>query len=140
MDWAKVAAKLGVTEQQLQNALRDTKVWIGQTGVEPTPEVFIKHLAALLHKPEALVKDALGPTGILDPGGSKPGDPKGGSPKPGDPKPGDPKPGDPKGGGPKPGDPKGGDPKPGDPKGGDPKPGDPQGGGTVKTPPAAPGK
>lgn len=89
---AKAAAKLGVSPQQLENALRDTKVWINQAGKEPTPGLIVQHVADLLHKPVAAVKEALAP--LLDPGPGQDGGKGKGGDKGKDPGPGKDKGGD----------------------------------------------
>jgi hypothetical protein len=70
-DWDAVAGQLGVTAQQLEDALRATKIWIGE-GESPTPDMFVQHVADLLHQPVAKVKAALEGAGVFrDDGGGK---------------------------------------------------------------------
>ncbi|NUR25075.1 MAG: hypothetical protein HOV83_04380 [Catenulispora sp.] len=63
-DWNAVAKKLGVTAQQLEDALRATKIWIGEAG-DPTPDMFVQHVADLLHQPVDKVKSALEDAGVF---------------------------------------------------------------------------
>lgn len=63
-DWNAVAKQLGVTAQQLEDALRATKGWIGEGG-ETTPDAFIQHVADLLHQPVAKVKSVLEDAGVF---------------------------------------------------------------------------
>lgn len=65
-DWAAVAAKLGTTPDQLQDALKNTKIWMGQqTSPVQTPSAFLQHLADLLHQPVAKVKTVLYEAGVF---------------------------------------------------------------------------
>lgn len=79
-DWAKMAKDLGVTADQLQKALVDTKIWIGDSGVKPTPDVFLQHVAGLLHLPVDKVTKVLNDGGVFreDPGARKDKDPSAG--------------------------------------------------------------
>ncbi|WP_344661179.1 hypothetical protein [Catenulispora subtropica] len=63
-DWAAIAGKLGVTEKQLQDALAATKLWI-RDQAHPAPDLFIQHVADLLHRPVAEVKTVLTDAGVF---------------------------------------------------------------------------
>lgn len=79
--FAAVAKALGVTVDQLNDAMRATKVWAGTSGVDVTPEVFADHVASILHVPAAKALAAFKANGFFsDPGPGKPGGQK---PKPG---------------------------------------------------------
>jgi hypothetical protein len=76
-DWNAVAGQLGATAQQLQDALMDTKVWMGGLA-HPTPDMFLQHIADLLHQPVAKVKTVLYDADVLrdkSSQGDKPGEP-----------------------------------------------------------------
>ncbi|NUP46639.1 MAG: hypothetical protein HOW97_04910 [Catenulispora sp.] len=65
-DWAAIAAKLGTDAQHLQDALMNTKIWLGQqTHPTETPEAFLQHVADLLHQPVATVKTVLYDAGVF---------------------------------------------------------------------------
>ena len=59
-DFAKIAAKLGVTTDRLIEALTAAKMSLA-TSNNPTPDAFIAAAAAELGLPVSLVQDALGP-------------------------------------------------------------------------------
>jgi len=63
----KAAKDLGVTRAALENALTQTKVWIGSTGAQPTPELIAAHVASILGKNADQVLKILEADGILDP-------------------------------------------------------------------------
>lgn len=72
---AAVAKDLGVTVDQLNDALRATKEWFGTTGAEPTPEAVAAHVGSILHVPAAKVLASFKAHGLFDDksGGKKPG-------------------------------------------------------------------
>ncbi|NUR58266.1 MAG: hypothetical protein HOV87_06165 [Catenulispora sp.] len=72
---AAVAKDLGVTVDQLNDALRATKEWFGTTGTEPTPEAVAAHVGSILHVPAAKVLASFKAHGLFDDksGGKKPG-------------------------------------------------------------------
>lgn len=79
---AAVAKDLGVTVDQLNNALLATKEWVGASGTNPTPEIVAAHVAGILHVPTAEVLASFKAHGLFDestkgkPGPKKPGDGK----------------------------------------------------------------
>jgi hypothetical protein len=80
-DSSTIAKSLGVTVDQLDSALRDTKVWIGTSGATLTPDTFDQHVASLLGLPVDKVAKALGDGGVIiksqsgDPAAAKIGGP-----------------------------------------------------------------
>jgi hypothetical protein len=62
----KAAKDLGVTRAALENALTQTKIWIGSTGAQPTPEVFAAHVASVLGKDAGQVLKVLEADGVID--------------------------------------------------------------------------
>jgi hypothetical protein len=68
VDVAKVAADLGVSATQLQNALVQTKEWVAASATKATPAVLAGHLAALLGKPANVVLHVLERDGVLSGG------------------------------------------------------------------------
>jgi hypothetical protein len=68
----KAAKDLGVTRAKLEDALTQTKIWIGNTGAQPTPEVVAGHVASILGLDAARVLKVLEVDGVIGTAPAKP--------------------------------------------------------------------
>ena len=66
VDLDKAAKDLGVSRTVLEKALVQTKMWIGSSGVKPTPDLFASHVASILGKDADQVLKVLEADGVLD--------------------------------------------------------------------------
>ncbi|MGW5457043.1 hypothetical protein [Streptomyces sp. NPDC003996] len=64
----KAAKDLGVTRAALENALTQTKMWVVNSGQQPTPELFAGHVATILGKNADVVLKVLESDGFFGPG------------------------------------------------------------------------